>query len=518
MKISISLLGLMLLLVATVSLGQKPRSGTRARKPAASSKPTPPAVQPTPTPTPRPARPPVAPTPLVIVNGQTITTADFEPELRQQIENLEERIDAARASILDLQINTMLLEAEARKRGITSHQLYTLEVAKKVPQPTAAQVKLFIEENKSEFEGVDPATVNTQVAALMHDEYESRLADAFVLKLKKLIPVVMGVNLNTPNLSDDAVVATIGGTPLKAAILKERLKPIIYQMRSEVYEAERKRAEQMVDDLLLLAEASKRQVGPEEIIRKEISEKVQTPTEAEVTKFYSDNKARISGELNSVKNQLVAYLQSENRKKLEKELSDKLRQNAEVKWLITEPPQPVQAVSVDDDPSKGPAGAPVTVVEFTDFQCPACAAMHPILEEVLKSYGAQVRFVVRDYPLQNHEWAKKAAEAANAANAQGKFFEYAALLFQRQKALDVASLKKYASELGLNRVRFDSELDKGIYADEVKHDLNDGEIYGVRGTPSIFINGVLLRVLSEEGLREAINKALAGSKTSPAPK
>jgi len=135
----------------------------------------------------------------------------------------------------------------------------------------------------------------------------------------------------------------------------------------------------------------------------------------------------------------------------------------------------------------------------------------------LKAYGNKVRFVVRDFPLEQHEWARKAAEAANAAKAQGKFFEYAALLFQRQKALDVASLKKYASELGLNRARFDAELDKGIYESEIKHDLDDGEIYGVGSTPSIFINGVLLKVLSAEGLREAIDRAAAGNKPPGTP-
>jgi protein-disulfide isomerase len=210
-----------------------------------------------------------------------------------------------------------------------------------------------------------------------------------------------------------------------------------------------------------------------------------------------------------VRNQLVIYLQNEDRQRLEKALSDRLRKNAQIKWLISEPAAPVQVISVDDDPSTGPANAPVTIVEFTDFQCPACAAMHPVLNEVLKSYGDKVHFVVRDFPLNQHQWARKAAEAANAARAQGKFFEYAALLFQRQKALDVPSLKKYASELGLNRAKFDSELDNGIYAGEVQHDVSDGEMYGVGSTPTIFINGVMLRVLSAESLREAIDHAAA---------
>jgi protein-disulfide isomerase len=188
-----------------------------------------------------------------------------------------------------------------------------------------------------------------------------------------------------------------------------------------------------------------------------------------------------------------------------------------VRWLITEPPQPVQNISVDDDPARGSVNAPVTIVEFTDFQCPACAAMHPVLEEVLKSYGDKVRFVVRDFPLNQHENARKAAEAADAANEQGKFFEYIAILFKNQKALDVASLKKYASDLGLNRVKFDAALDRGIYAAEVNHDVQDGEMYGVGSTPTIFINGVQLRTLSADGLREAIDRA-AKSAAATAPR
>jgi protein-disulfide isomerase len=138
--------------------------------------------------------------------------------------------------------------------------------------------------------------------------------------------------------------------------------------------------------------------------------------------------------------------------------------------------------------------------------------MQPILEEVLKSYGpTKVRLVVRDFPLAMHANSRKAAEAANAANAQGKFFEYTALLLKRQNALDVPSLKKYASELGLDRARFDAALDSGKYAAEVKHDIADGELYGVDSTPAIFVNGVALREMSADALRALIDRGLGGS-------
>jgi len=446
---------------------------------------------------------------IAIVNGQTISTSDFDPALRQELETLEPKVAEARRSVLDLQINTMLLQVEAKKRGIDSHRLYQTEVTNRIPTPTPAQIKKFIDDNRAQLQldGVDQAVINQQVTAYLHDEAENKLADDLVKRLRQSNPVVMGVDVNTPNLNDDGVLVTIAGQPIKAAIINERLKPIIYRLRSEAYQVTKQQADQLIDNALLLEEAKKRQIGPEEIIRAEITDKVRTPTDAEVTKFYQENKARITGDLKDVRNQIEAYLQEQYKQRLERELSDRLRKTASIRWLISEPAQPVQNISVDNDPARGAVNAPVTVVEFTDFQCPACAAMHPVLDEVLKSYGDKVRFVVRDFPLNQHENARKAAEAANAANEQGKFFEYIAILFEHQKALDVASLKKYASDLGLDRATFDAALDRGVYAAEVDHDVQDGEIYGVSSTPTIFINGVQLRTLSADGLREAIDRA-----------
>ena len=500
---------ILLLALSSISVSQTKRRPTTNRKPVAAPQPQT-AAQPSTSPTPaRPTTParPATPKPIVVINGQTFTSSDLDPATRQELETVEAKLAEARQTVLDLEINTLLLKVEAKKRRIDSHRLYQTEVSNRATMPTPAQIKKFVDENKSRFEGMDTQTVNQQVAVYLHDELESKLADDLVKRLRQTNPIAMGVDVNSPNLSDDAVLATVGGQTLKAGLLKERLKPVVYRIQLETYLLAKKQADQMVDNMLLLDEARRRQIGPEEIVRAEISDKVRPPTEAEVAKFYEENKARISGNLNSVRNNIALYLQDQNKQRLEKELSDRLRKNANVQWLMTEPPQPVQNVSVDDDPSRGSATAPVTVVEFTDFQCPACAAMHPVLDEVLKPYGDKVRLVVRDFPLSQHENARKAAEAANAANVQGKFFEYITLLFQRQKALDTASLKKYASELGLDRARFDADLDRGTYATEVQRDVEDGELYGVGSTPTIFINGVQLRVLSADGLREAIDKA-----------
>jgi len=158
------------------------------------------------------------------------------------------------------------------------------------------------------------------------------------------------------------------------------------------------------------------------------------------------------------------------------------------------PPIVVENVSVDDDPSWGPADAPVTIVEFSDFQCPYCARfVTQTLPQIKQTYEGKVRFVFRDFPLsQIHENAEKAAEAAGCASDQGKFWEYHDKLFSSQSALDVASLKSYASQLGLDTATFDQCLDSSKYAQEVQKDLQDGTSYGVDGTPAFFVNGLLV--------------------------
>jgi protein-disulfide isomerase len=450
----------------------------------------------------------MAPVLLATVNGQNVTTADIDPQARAEVEALEGKIAEARRQVLGMEINTLLLDTEARKRKVTAQQLYDIEVARKITPPTPAEIAKFIEENRDRIDQTD-STIQTQVATYLRGEREAKLSEELINRLRASNVVGKGADINAANLPASAVLATVAGQPITVGSLNERLKPIIYDLRVNTYLVEKPALDQTITNLLLLAQSNTRNVPPEEIVRKEITEKVHPPTEAEVAKFYADNKSRLKGELEENRNQIAAYLQAQTEQQLEQEFADRLRKGADIKMLITEPEPPIQSISVDDDPARGDANAAVTIVEFTDFQCPSCAAMAPVLEEALKSYGNKVRLVVRDFPLPMHADSRKAAEAANAANAQGKFFEYAALLFKRQNALDTPSLKKYATELGLDRARFDAALDSGQFAAEVKHDIDDAQRYGVGSTPTIFINGKMLTVLSNEGLRAAIDQALS---------
>jgi protein-disulfide isomerase len=144
-----------------------------------------------------------------------------------------------------------------------------------------------------------------------------------------------------------------------------------------------------------------------------------------------------------------------------------------------------------DDHAEGPPAAPVTLVEYGDYECPHCGHAYPIVKEVQKQLGTQLRFVFRNFPLrESHPHAQHAAEAAEAAADQGRFWEMHDLLFERQDALDDAHLAQYARALGLDEGRFVAALTGHEFAARVRRDFTGGVRSGVNGTPTFFINGV----------------------------
>ncbi|PIN75476.1 disulfide bond formation protein DsbA [Candidatus Woesearchaeota archaeon CG10_big_fil_rev_8_21_14_0_10_37_12] len=150
-------------------------------------------------------------------------------------------------------------------------------------------------------------------------------------------------------------------------------------------------------------------------------------------------------------------------------------------------------VSVDDDPVKGAESAPIIMIEFSDFECPFCGRFYTeTLPQIQENYidTGKVKLVFRDFPLPFHPNAQKASEAAECADEQSKFWEMHDVLFEHQTALSSANLKQYAADLGLDTDQFNDCLDSGKFADEVKKDNTDGQIVGVSGTPTFFINGI----------------------------
>ena len=149
----------------------------------------------------------------------------------EEVRAIEERIAAAPRQILETQINTELLNIEARKRKLTSQQLHDLEVTKRIANPTEAEIQTFIETNRAQLDTTDPATLRTEVVSWLRANKEEKLTEDLVRRLRAANPVVMGVDINTPNLNPSAVVATVVGKPIAAGVISERLKPVVYKLK-----------------------------------------------------------------------------------------------------------------------------------------------------------------------------------------------------------------------------------------------------------------------------------------------
>ena len=168
---------------------------------------------------------------------------------------------------------------------------------------------------------------------------------------------------------------------------------------------------------------------------------------------------------------------------------DSLKAKTSVRVML-DPPR--QRIAAADSPARGPANAPIELIEFSDFQCPFCMRANPTVQQVLSTYGDRIRFVYRHYPLPNHPNARPAAEAAACAAEQGKFWPYHDKLFANPSQLNAPDLKQHAVELGLDSTKFNTCVDTHKSKTQVEADMRAGEEAGVNGTPAFFINGRML--------------------------
>lgn len=416
---------------------------------------------------------------LATGGGMTFTPADLTRSARAAYDVWKQVDTTMRAEELEILISDTLLEEEAKSRKIAVEKLLEEEMSKRVANPTEAQVKALFDTNRSQIGNRSLDEVRPQIVEFLRQDAEQKAFLALIDELKKKIKVTPGVDVNLPTLKPTDVLSTVGSQKILAGEFNDKTKPTIFMKAFQAHRQLVHGLEDVIYNSLVLTESRNLKIESNELIAREITNKYVDYTDAEQVR-------------------------------LETALRDKLFKKYDVKILVPEPEPPVQNISTDDDPSIGNPKAPVTIVMFTDLQCSGCAATHPIIKEVMQSYGDKVRLVVRDFPLSEiHADAQKAAEAAAAAHAQGKFFEYIEILYKNQHLQDNASLKKYATQLGLNRAKFDADLDKGVFAAEVAKDLADGIAYSVRGTPTIFVNGMRAGMNSPELFKKLIDKALA---------
>ena len=512
---------LAVLMIVTAASAQTRRKPV-ARKTSAASRQTAPAkpTEAAATPAPTPAAAANSDSPAVaVVNDTTFTVADIEPTVLQLVSDDSESvayyqdrakaIRDARQRAVDARLSFMLIASEAARRKMTTDTLLDAEVNARVPNPTDAEVRAVFEQNSAQL-GVDLETARPQIIAYLRQQRVEKERADLVNRLKMTNTVQKGADVNAANLAPGTVLVSVNGQPLRIETINERMKAYVYKMDRRIYDAQIQVLDRRINDTLIIDEAKRKNIGAEVIMRTEVTDKLKAPTDAEVAKFYEENKARITGDLASTRNAISDYLQQQQQQKLEGDLAARLRASAKVRILLQEPQAPVFNVPVGKGYGRGDINSAVKIVEFTDFQCSACGGMYPVMEEVLKSYGARVYFEIRNFPLTSlHANAFIAAQAAAAANAQGKVWPYIDFLFKNQSSLDSDSLKKYATQVGLDRKRFDADFENGKFDADIRRDIEEGETYGIEGTPTIYINGVMLTTLSADALREAIEKAFA---------
>jgi protein-disulfide isomerase len=275
----------------------------------------------------------------------------------------------------------------------------------------------------------------------------------------------------------DAVLQDIERRKMQAAL----------QFQRDEHSAYERTLENMINKKLIELEAKKRSVDAENLIRSEVDIKVSYPSDRDVNNFYEENKARIPLAGDEALRQVREYLLQQRREAASGAFIAQLRKEYKVESYL----EPIRfSVATDSSPTKGPADAPVTIVEFADFECPYCEQLFPTLKRVEANYDHRVRIVYRQFPLNDlHPHAQKAAEASLCANEQQKFWDLHDSMYLDQHNLDVDSLKRKAAALKLDTTQFNNCLDTAKYADAIKKDVKDGTAVGINGTPAMFING-----------------------------
>jgi protein-disulfide isomerase len=308
-------------------------------------------------------------------------------------------------------------------------------------------------------------------------------------------------------------VATVGGRTINRSELEDHVRAKMIEIDNERYEALREGLDEMIAEELMKQEAKARNVTPEQLEQTEVTAKVEAPSDAEVQQVYDQNKEQIGKQpLEQVKPRIVEYLKGQKEEARRAAFISELKGKYKTSVALR---APVVSVATAGRPERGGgAKAPVTIIEFSDYQCPFCKRAEDSVDQVMKTYGDKVRLVFRDYPLPFHPQARPAAEAANCANAQGKFWEYHGKLFANQSALAADNLKSYAKDLGLDTAKFDQCLDgdKAVKL-AIDKDIADGGKVGVNGTPAFFINGRMLSGAQPfEKFKEVIDEELASAK------
>jgi protein-disulfide isomerase len=287
--------------------------------------------------------------------------------------------------------------------------------------------------------------------------------------------------------AESKALAVVGGKAITEEDLN--IKGELLRLDQERYDITSRALENAIAERLLEAEAARRGVSLEALLETEVHSKVADPSDQEVTAFYERQKERIRRPLDDVRQQVAEALKSIKAGQVQDEFVAALREKSDVEVRLEPMRVPVE---LEHAPLRGPADAPVTIVEFSDFQCPFCKRSQPVIQQLRQHYPEQVNWRFKDLPLISiHPAAQSAAEAARCAGEQGKFWEYRDALFKAD-TVSVDMHKAVAESLGLDGAPFLDCLKSEKYRDAVQADSKEAQQLGIGGTPTFVINGIVL--------------------------
>lgn len=286
--------------------------------------------------------------------------------------------------------------------------------------------------------------------------------------------------------------ATVDGKPITEADLAGKGgggKLLKSQM--QCYEAKKEATDEFLFDHLVGEEAKKTGTTSDKVIENEVTKKIKKVTDADIRKFYDEFKKR-GGQnpppFEQVSGRIREKLEQDGQRERQDAYFAELKKKYKVAYAFT---RPTANVATGSYPPKGADKAPVTIVEFSDFQCPFCKRANDTIDEVIAKYRGKVKIYFRDYPLPFHQRAMPAAMAARCAHDQGKFWAYYDKLFDKQQLSD-EDFSRYAKELSMDKGKFDECIKSGKHKADVEADAKAGQDAGVNGTPAFFINGIPL--------------------------
>lgn len=284
--------------------------------------------------------------------------------------------------------------------------------------------------------------------------------------------------------SPDTVLVEIDGAKLTSADIERERPTALFHARNTFYEGEKKAILSFVDDYLLKRQAQRENVTVDQLLERHVNSLIAKDPPEDALRVYYEG-VDTTEPYEAVRGQIVAHIREVRLSKAKAAYLQSLRAQAKVELHLA-PPR--AEVATKEIPVRGTPNAPVTIVEYADYECPYCQQAEPIVRKVLDSYDGKVAFTYKDVPLPMHSHAQKASEAAQCAGDQGKFWEFHDLLYTSRQ-LEMSQLKADARQLKLDGEVFDKCLDSGQKLERVKSQLSEGQSLGLEGTPSFFVNG-----------------------------